>query len=238
MAFSAQSLSRKTKNIVTISVFAALHTILDIIHGPWRQWSVYLEPLEGMTLGPKIGIAAALIGSVVRAALTGNPLAIFGIAAEPTGVAVAGFLIGGYWWPVVLLYAIMLGAYFIHPYGRILPLWTILDILVALVLIYPTAKLGKKLLADRKNIKNLTLFVLLASFVSTVTDSLVRVFLLVPVGLYTLFFPTFEVLYNVFVLGAAGSYIEDVMVTVVSLMISVPTLLTLEKSKVVRWPLS
>lgn len=238
MTFSAQSLSRKTKNIVTISVFAALHTVLDIIHGPWRQWSVYLEPLEGMTLGPKIGIAAALIGSVVRATITGNPLAIFGIAAEPAGVAVAGFLISGYWLPVVLLYAAMLGAYFIHPYGRLLPLWTILDVLVALALIYPTAKIGRKLLADRKNAKNLMLFVLLASFVSTVTDSLVRIFLLVPVGLYTLFFPTFEVLYSVFVFGAVGSYIEDVMVTVVSLMISVPTLLAIEESKLIRWPLS
>jgi len=235
---SSSSLSQRTKNIVTISIFAALHTALDILRGPWRQWSVYLEPLEGMVLGPKIGFAAALIGSATRTAITGNPLAIFGMAAEPIGVVTAGCLIHGYWWPVVLIYGVMLGAYFAHPYGRILPLWTVLDIIIALILIYPTAKIGKGIFSNTENVKKLTVFVFLASFVSTVADSLVRVFLLVPVELYKLFFPDFNTLYGVFVFGAAGSYIEDILVTIVSLIISIPTLLTLKRGKIVRWPLS
>lgn len=232
------SLSQRTKNIVAISIFAALHATLDIVQGPWRQWSVYLEPLEGMVLGPRIGFFAALIGSATRMAIMGNPLAIFGMVAEPVGVVAAGYLIRGSWKSVALIYTVMLGAYFIHPYGRILPLWTILDIIVAFVLIYPTAKIGRGISSNVGSVKKLTVFVFLASFVSTVTDSLTRVFLLVPVGLYTLFFPDFNTLYGVFVFGAVGSYIEDIMVTVVSIAISVPVLLALKRGRVVSWPIS
>lgn len=40
---------------------------------------------------------------------------MFGVVAEPLGVLVAGFLAKGKWKPVAAIYAIMLGAYFIHP---------------------------------------------------------------------------------------------------------------------------
>lgn len=149
---SSTASSQRTKNILVISVFAALHAILSILPGPWRQWSIHFEPLEGMVLGPKLGFIAALVGSSVRAILIG-PIIVFSVIAEPIGAATAGFLIRGHWRPVVVLYAIMLGAYFAHPYGRILPLWTILDILFAFVLIYPAARFGKNVLTNRGNAK-------------------------------------------------------------------------------------
>jgi len=234
---SSATSSQRTKNILVTLIFTTLHAVLGILPGPWRQWSIPFEPLEGMILGPKLGFIAALIGSSVRTAITG-PITVFSIIAEPIGVATAGLLIKGKWQPVAALYGVMLTAYFIHPYGRILPLWTILDILLAFALIYPATKFGKNVLVNRENAKKLTVAVIFIAFVSTVTDSLTRVFLLVPAGLHQTFFPRFETLYYVFVTFAAISYVEDVIITIISLIISVPTLLALEKGKIIKWPLS
>jgi len=76
------------------------------------------------------------------------------------------------------IYIIILSAYFIHPLGRQLPIWTVLDILLALMLIYPTAKMCRKLFEDDP--KRSAVSLVLASFISTVTDALVRVFLFIP----------------------------------------------------------
>lgn len=116
--------------------------------GLWRNWAIYLEPLEGVVLGPWVGFLTALIGSVVGRAIKPIDFWMFGIFAEPLGVLAAGFLARGIWKPVLAIYIVMLSAYFIHPLGRQLPLWTILDILFALFLIYPTAKLGRKLFEE------------------------------------------------------------------------------------------
>ena len=64
-----------------------------------------------------IGVFAAFIGSVLARVIKPIDLWIFGIIAEPVGVLAAGFLAKGRWKPVVAIYAFMLAAYFIHPFG-------------------------------------------------------------------------------------------------------------------------
>jgi len=64
-----------------------------------------------------------------------------------------------------------------------LPLWTILDILLAFALIYPAAKMRKSLFEEK--VRRLPISLILVSFIGTVTDALTRVFLLIPAGLYT-----------------------------------------------------
>jgi len=225
----------KTLNISLISTFAALHSVLYLLPGPWRSWAIYLEPLEGMILGPKAGFAAAFIGSLTARIIKPSGEWMFGVVAEPMGVLVSGFLVKGRWKPVMAIYAIMLTAYFIHPFGRILPLWTILDILCAFLLIYPATKMGRYPLGE--NVKVLPLILVVISFVSTVADSLTRVFLLIPVGLYSLWGP-FEVIYFVFVAGAIGSYIEDLTVVIASVLVGVPLLIALNKIPAFKYPLS
>jgi hypothetical protein len=73
----------------------------------------------------------------------------------------AGLLTKARWKPVLAVYAVMLSAYFIHPFGRALPLWTILDILFALLLIYPVAKLGGSLF--KADVKHLAIALVLIS---------------------------------------------------------------------------
>jgi hypothetical protein len=196
--------------------------------GLWRNWGIYLESIEGIILGPEVGFLAAIIGSSIGRMIKPDPLWMFGIIAEPISVLSAGLLTKAQWKPVLAIYGTMLAAYFIIPYGgTALPLWTILDILLALFLIYPTAKLSKNLF--RTDIKHLSIALILISFVCIATDSLIRVFLLVPVGLHSLFFASFTELEAVFVGAAFDSYIEDLIVVTVSFIVGVPLLISISK---------
>jgi len=160
---------------------------------------------------------------------------MFGIIAEPLGVLATGFLAKGKWKPVLAVYAVMLTAYFIHPFGRWLPLWTILDILLALALIYPVSKLSRNLY---ENVGRVPVSVHI-SFIGTVTDALTRVFLFIPVGLYTWFFQlSDEAVYDIYVLGAIGSYIEDAQVIIISILVGVPLLLAIRRIPGFKYPLT
>lgn len=226
-----------TKHVAFVGVFAALHATLYFMSlDLWRNWAVYLEPIEGIVLGPWAGFSAALIGSVVARAIKPVDVWMFGIVAEPLGVLAAGFLAKGRWRPTIAIYAVMLTAYFVHPIGRWLPLWAIMDILLAFALIYPVAKMSRDLFED--SAKRLSISLVLISFIGTVTDALARVFLLVPAGLYRFFGWSPEVVYSVFVMGAVDSYIEDALVIMVSLVVGVPLLLALRKNLDLRQPLS
>jgi len=209
-------------------MFAALHAVLYLVSfGLWRNWGIYLESIEGIILGPGFGFSAAFLGSIIGRMVRPDAFWMFGIVAEPFSVLMAGFLAKAKWKPVFVAYAIMLSAYFVYPFGRALPLWTILDILLALFLIYPSAKFSENLF--KNNVKRLSISLALISFVCIATDSLVRVFMLVPAGLYGLFFKGFDELYSVFVLAAPDSFIEDGVVVAVSFLVGVPLLLAVSK---------
>lgn len=226
-----------TKKVAFVGVFAALHVILYFMSfGLWRNWAIYLEPIEGIILGPWAGFSAALIGSIVARAIKPIDFWMFGIVAEPMGVLACGLLAKGRWKPVIAIYAFMLTAYFVHPFGTWLPLWTILDILFAFALIYPVAKMSRSLFEE--NVKRLPISLILVSFVGTVTDALTRVFLLIPAGLYMFFGWPPEGVYFVFVTGAVDSYVEDVLVVVVSLLVGVPLLVALRRILNLKQPLS
>jgi len=229
---------KKSLNVGFAAVFAAFHATLYFLTPPilWRNWAIYLEPLEGIILGPEAGFYAALIGSLVGRTIkpTDPALFIFGVIAEPLGVLVCAFLARGRWRSAMPIYAVMLGAYFIHPLGRWLPLWTVLDTLLALVLIYPTAKIGNWVF--KGNIRHLSISLILISFIGIATDALVRVFLLVPAGLYTLFTSSPDAVYVMFVAGAVDSYIEDALVVIVSFLVGVPLLLALRKFLGLEYP--
>jgi hypothetical protein len=194
-------------------------------------------PIEGVVLGPSIGFSAALLGSTIARLIKPSVWWMFGVVAEPIGVLAAGLLAKGRWKEIMAIYGFMLTAYFIHPYGRMLPLWTILDLIIALVLIYPVSKFSKKMWRNQS-----TLFpalLLPIAFISTVADSMTRVFLLVPGGLYQVFGLTYEALaYEWFIPSAVGSYIEDLLVSVETLIVGVPLLMSLRRILNLIQPLS
>jgi len=219
---------RKSITFGLVAVFAALHTIMYFLPSAlWRNWAVCLEPIEGIILGPYVGFFAVLLGSSISRMITFDPLWMFGIIAEPVSVLIVGLLSRRVWKSALLAYAIMLLAYFAHPFGRAFPLWTILDVLAALILIYPAARFSNRLFSP--SVKRRSTALLLISFVGIATDSLIRIFLLIPCGLSGLFFTSFEDVSAIFTLGAVASYIEDSLVVAVSLLVGVPLIVRLSK---------
>jgi hypothetical protein len=218
-----------SRRVGLIGVFAALHVTLYSMPLGWRSWAICLEPIEGIILGPWVGFSAALVGSTVARILIPREIELwmFGVIAEPMGVLGSGLLARRCWKPVIAISTIMLTAYFSHPLGRELPLWTILDILFALALTYPTAKITGSLSGG--NIRRLTLSVVLVSFVGTTIDALTRVFLLIPAGLYAFLGWPSDVVYATFVSGAIASYMEDLLVVIVSSLVSTPLIVALRR---------
>jgi hypothetical protein len=162
---------------------------------------------------------------------------MFGIIAEPFSVATAGFLAKGRWKETILIYSVMLTTYFAHPYGRTLPLWTILDLLTALILIYPSSKISKWLW--QKPSWRLPTTLLLIAFVCTAADAMTRVFLLVPMGFSNIFGWTYDILaYEIFIPNAIASYFEDLLVCIATLAVGVPLLTSLKKILNLDKPLS
>jgi len=228
---------RSSLKIALTAVFAALHIVLYFASfGLWRNWAIYLEPVEGILLGPWAGFSAALIGSAVGRMVRPDALWMFGIVAEPLSVLMIGFLAKRRWLPVLATYGVMLVAYFLHPFGTRLPLWTILDVLIALVLIYPVGRFSRLGAQDDKRF--LPLSVILISFVGTVTDSLTRIFLFIPAGLYAFLGLSFDEVFFIFTAGAVASYIEDLIVVAVSFLVCVPLLLALRRMKEFKYPLT
>jgi hypothetical protein len=195
-----------------------------------------LIPIEGIILGPYAGIVSAFIGSTVSRAIKPTDLWMFGIIAEPIGVLASGLLAKRSWKPLTVLYALMLAAYFIHPFGTWFPIWTILDVLIGLILIYPICKLFKSPYMEEP--KRLTILIPMIAFISIVTDALARIFLLIPVRLYELLAWTPEVVYYIFLFGAIDSFVEDILVVAVSFIVGIPLLMALKKIPSFKFPMT
>jgi hypothetical protein len=227
------------KTVAFTGVFAAFHATLYLISPQvlWRNWAIYLSPIEGIILGPWAGFIAALIGSTIGRVLLPSPLWVFAIIAEPLSVMSAGFLTRGKWQPVIALYAIMLAAYFISPFGQSLPLWLMLDTIAAVCLVYPAGKLSKNLFSE--NVKLLPISMVIVSFVTVAADGLTRVFLFIPAGLYSSFLGLSSAdAAALFVAGGVDSFVEDAFVMLIAFAVGVPVLLALQKVLDLRKPLS
>ncbi|MGQ9538837.1 MAG: hypothetical protein ACUVTE_04545 [Candidatus Bathycorpusculaceae bacterium] len=104
-------------------------------------------------------------------------------------------------------------------------------------MVYPVSKVGGWVW--REQARKFTVALLLIAFVSTVADSMTRVFMLVPCRYYEFLGFSYDVLaYEWFIPGAVGSYIEDCLVSVVTLFVGVPLLLSLKRVLNLANPLS
>jgi len=228
---------QKSLKIAFTAVFAALHTILYFLSfGLWRNWAIYLEPIEGIILGPWAGFSAALMGSVIGRMIKPDVFWMFGIIAEPLSVLMIAFLAQRRWAPVFITYFVMLLAYFAHPFGAELPLWTLLDVLLAFALIIPVAKTNR--IGAKDNEKRLPVSLVFVSFIGTITDALTRIFIFVPAGLYAFLGLSFDEVFFIFTTGASASYIEDLIVIVVSFLVGAPLLLALRRLPGFKYPIT
>jgi uncharacterized membrane protein len=219
---------RQTQKVALTAIFAALHTALSLFPGPvgFRSWIILITPLEGIILGPSLGFSAASIGYLLGWFIRPRPEPIiFGIG-EPIGALTAGLIAQKKWPYALLLYTGMLVALFTYPLTATIPLWTLWDIYVAFIGIFVFATLSRTQI-----IKKLPFFLGLAALIGTEADVLARVFILIPLSGYQWWGIPAEALPDIFVLGAFQTPVEAVISVVATVLIGVPLMRTLQKTK-------
>ena len=225
--------------ISLIATLAALHSILSVMPGVWRRWSIVMEPLEGLIAGPMGGAAAAFVGALVGRVLKPDAFLIenfFGFA-EGIGALGAGFLAKGRWKPVAIVYIILLGAFLVHPVAKIVPLWTLWDIYLAFIALIVVGLLFKGIFV-RRDPKGLPFRIGFIAFIAVELDVLFRIFMLIPLGLYKLFPIPLELMPEIFIAGAFTTPLEAGYTVVISSIIGSAVLIALDKSGILRWPIT
>ena len=113
-----------TRHVAMIAVFAALYTVLRImqtipmigVEGGKFSLSDVIAPIYGIVLGPYVGGASVILGTFLAIAF-GRPVTFMFLDFLPALInAVAlGFLVRRKWWPVVVLYAVLLFGFLLNP---------------------------------------------------------------------------------------------------------------------------
>jgi len=214
-----------------IAIFASLHTILGLVPGIWRRWIIAIEPLEGIILGPIGGFLSALVGSLISNFI--RPTLYFFRLGEPIGALTAGLAYKGKYYIVLAIYTVMLVAYFIHPLGRELPAWCLWDIYIA----YAFSTVSPLILKFfEKKEREVKLF--LATLLGLEVDVLTRIFFLIPIELYKVLGVSKEALVGWWIVGAFETPVETAIGLFVTLVVGIPLLATLDKSKLVKYPIT
>lgn len=233
---------RRSLYVTVIAALASLHIVLS--YAPplvgFRRMSIVLEPLEGIIAGPYLGFLAATIGWIGGRFVRPDSIWIenlFGIA-EPIGALGAGFLISKKWYLTAGIYAFLLLAFLVHPLARLIPLWTLWDTYLGFVSVFAAAFFVHRLHDSRSSASRLVPTIGLTAFVAVELDVMVRVFMLIVGGLYQLYPIPAELLAAVFVLGAFQTPVEAVYCIATSVIVGVPALVALEKSRLLSWPIS
>ncbi|MEM3630245.1 MAG: hypothetical protein QXY18_02385 [Nitrososphaerota archaeon] len=224
---------RKSRFLTLISLFSALHAIFVLIPLPFRSFMVIIQPLEGIILGVYGGFFSALLGSIVGRVIRPMEglLPIFGITAEPIGALTAALFFRKKWKYVFLIYIILLAGYFIHPLGRILPAWCLWNTYIAFILTF-ISPLFLKNFKEITNSKKLVFLLALTSFIGVEADALVRIFILIPIGFYSLMGIPEEALTPIWIAGAIQTPLEAILSIIATVILGIPLIKFLKEIKI------
>jgi hypothetical protein len=182
----------KTQRIAIIAMFAAISVVLDAVITPgfsagvWYGWVFLLSPTNGVILGPVDGFITTLISVMV-----GHTVVFRESIYEyvfTLGAPIAAFISGLVYRKrnVALYFTLLLGAYFLTPVARALPIWGMWDVYLAyLILVAWTVipNTSKTAWLENQNIR-----LALATFIGLEADILFRIFILVPCNGYSIFY--------------------------------------------------
>jgi hypothetical protein len=206
----------------------------------FRRISIVMEPLEGIIAGPCLGFLVATIGWIGGRFFRPDSFWIenlFGIA-EAVGALGAGFLITRKWYVTAAIYAAQLLAFLMHPLVRYIPLWTLWDTYLGFLAIFPASLLVRKLQNGRLSASRLVPVVGLVAFVAVELDVMVRIFMLIVAGLYQVYPIPVGALPAIFIAGAIQTPVEAAYSVASAILVGVPALIALEKSRMLSWPLT
>jgi hypothetical protein len=233
MRCSGDFVLRQSVKVALVAVFGALHTVLSFFPGPvgFRSWMILILPLEGIVLGPVLGFSAGFIGYFLGWFVRPRAEPMFFGLGEPVGAFCAGLMAQRKWLHALLLYGMMFLGFLAYPLTSTLPLWTLWDIYIAFACILLFAFLTKTMKLSTASSRNLPVLLGFAAFIGTEADVLARIFMLVPLGGYQWWGLPASLLPEVFVLGAFQTPFEAIISVVAAILIGVPLIKTLQKSK-------
>ncbi|PMB74465.1 hypothetical protein C0195_02705 [Candidatus Bathyarchaeota archaeon] len=243
-------MSRLTSRSATIaiavtSIFSALDVALGAIPGWWISWAAIIKPLDGILLGPIAGPYAATLGGLIGNFIWPQTAVLFVFTWVPgiLGAFAAGAMIKSekysLWILVVIIYVVLIGAFYFHPVGNTVAFWALYDKVIALALIFPTTKIIKKLKTNGSlNVKRLALALALISFIGTEIDDIAGNVLFMFLELYKLFGFKPEDLPPIYMGGALIMPAQRVLVAILATLVAVPLFKVFEKSEIIRWPLT
>jgi hypothetical protein len=234
--------TRRSLALSVVAVLAALHIILSYFPPfvGFRRMSIFLEPMEGVIGGPYLGFLAATIGWIGGRFVRPDGFWIenlFGIA-EAVGALGAGFLVARKWYLTAGIYGALLLAFLAHPLAREIPLWTLWDTYLGFIAVFIAAFLARRMRHSKSSASRLVPTIAVIAFVSVELDVMVRVFMLIVGGLYQLYPIPVGLLAGIFIAGAVQTPLEAAFCVLASTLVGVPALIAIEKSKMLRWPLS
>jgi len=232
---------RRSLYVTAVATLAAVHIVLS--YAPplvgFRRMSIVMEPLEGIILGPYLGFLAAAIGWIGGRFIRPDSFWIenlFGIA-EAVGALGAGFLMSRKWFLTAGIYGVQLLAFLAHPLARHIPLWTLWDTYLGFVAVFAVAFLVRRVQDARLSVPRLAPVVALVAFVAVELDVMVRIFMLIVGELYQVYPIPIEALPAIFVAGAIQTPLEAAYSVLAAVVVGVPVLIALEKSRMLSWPL-
>jgi hypothetical protein len=202
--------------------------------------SIFLEPMEGIIAGPYLGFLAATVGWIGGRFVRPDAFWIenlFGIA-EAVGALGAGFLVTRKWYLTAGIYGALLLGFLAHPLARQIPLWTLWDTYLGFIAVFIAASLVRRTKDETASASHLVPTVAVIAFASVELDAMVRIFMLIVGGLYQLYPIPVGLLAGIFIAGAFQTPVEAAFCILASTLVGVPALLALERSKMLRWPLS
>jgi hypothetical protein len=173
-------------------MFATISTVLDSIVTPgfsagvWYGWVFLLSPINGIVLGPVDGFVATLISVIVGHTFVFRESFyeyIFTLGA-PIASLISGLVYKKK--NVILYFVLLLGAYFLSPVSRELPIWGMWDVYLAFffLLSWTLIEIGLKIDLLGEQTKRLAL----AAYIGLEADILFRIFILVPCKGYIIFY--------------------------------------------------
>jgi len=235
--------SRKTTTLVItlVSVFAALDIVLSAIplitYGP--SAAVFLKPSEGIFLGPWGGMLAAFVGGLVSSLIWPSTAVLSFATWIPgtLGALLAGLMVKGKWMWAISLMTAVIAAFILHPYGLSVFFYADWDKVIALFLIFPTARLIKRNMTSDMTVKSLMPIVGLVAFTATEMDgasgNLIFLIMAGPVfGLTRAMLPPLFIPYTFLDCGVR------ILTAIVCAIVLTPVLVAAQKVNVLKWPLT
>jgi hypothetical protein len=229
----------KSLKLTMIGVFAALTIILSIVPlpsiGPINLVAI-LETLAGIVGSTLLlGAIGVTLGAIVYNIWKPSFFFLyFGFLTMATGVFSIALLMRRKGYLVLVLGAALLGLFLIAPGAAEVPLWTIWDNMLGVVLAVPSVLLVKKAFKPKLDKRWLFPAILLISFVGLEIDALMGNVLFTWFG-YDLLGMSISDMTGAYTAVAFISVFERLAMAIISTIVCVPVVIAIDSNPRIRW---